>query len=336
MSPHYTLQRSEPDDAGLVTYPDHVVFQTQAWLSFLAQTQRGEVVTANLLDESATEVGRFTGFLIRRFGLRVLGSPMPGWTTTYMGFNLTAEASRPSAMAALKRYAFDELHCHHIEITDRHARLEDFVAAGFHVEQRTMSGYEIDLADGPERVFAAMKPDYRQNIRRAKRDGIVIEAAEDAAFADDYYAQLEDVFARKRLVPTYSVDRVRALIDHLQPTGRLLLLRARDSDGECIATGIFPAANDTMYFWGGASWRHKQHLRPNQALLWHAIVHWMSRGIIRCDMVGGGAYKARFGAHRINVPSGRVSRFAVLEVLRNASKHMHGFQQRYRGRLRSR
>jgi hypothetical protein len=26
-----------------------------------------------------------------------------------------------------------------------------------------------------------------------------------------------------------------------------------------------------MYFWGGASWREHQHLRPKEALIWHAL-----------------------------------------------------------------
>ena len=80
-----------------------------------------------------------------------------------------------------------------------------------------------------------------------------VEEAQDLAFADDYYAQLKDVFAKQSLVPTYEVERVRELIKNLLPTGMLLLLRARDQEGNCIATGIFPAMNKTMYFRGGAS-----------------------------------------------------------------------------------
>ena len=60
------------------------------------------------------------------------------------------------------------------------------------------------------------------------------------AFADEYYEQLLEVFARQGLVPPYKVDRVRALVRHLEPTGWVpLLLRARDSRGECIAPELF-------------------------------------------------------------------------------------------------
>ena len=69
--------------------------------------------------------------------------------------------------------------------------------------------------------------------------GVVVEEARDDAFADDYYAQLVEVFANQGLTPTYNVARVRLLIKHLLPTGCLLLLRARDPERRCIATGIF-------------------------------------------------------------------------------------------------
>ena len=327
----YTLQRCQPDDTVLSTYSDHVVFQTEAWLAFVQQTQQAEIVTADLLDGSSTRVGRFTGLLVRRMGVRILGSPLPGWTTSYLGFNLDAGVNRIEAMLALSRFAFEELRCCHVEITDRHAQIADLTAGGFRIEPRTMSGYEVDLSGGPEHVFAAMKPGCRQNIRKAERVGVTIEVSDDMAFAKDYYAQLEDVFAKQRLVPTYGIGRVRALIAHLMPTGRLLLLRALGRDGACISTGIFPAANGTMYYWGGASWRHGQRLRPNEALHWYAMRHWMARGITRYDMVGRGQYKERYGAYPIHVPSGRTSRFELLEYLRNARKHLHSFQQLVRG-----
>lgn len=326
----YTLQRCEPDDTILRTYSDHVIFQTEAWLAFVQQTQRAEVVTADLLDGSSRRVGRFTGLMVRRMGVRILGSPLPGWTTSYMGFNLDPRVRRVDAMRALRRFAFEVLCCHHVEVTDRCAQVADLTGGGFRTESHTMSGYEVDLSGGPERVFASMKPGCRQNIRKAERVGVTIEAAENAAFANDYYAQLEDVFARQGLVPTYGITRVRALINHLMPTGRLLLLRAVDRDGACIATGVFPATNGTMYFWGGASWRHGQRLRPNEALQWHAMQYWMARGVSKYDMVGGGKYKERYGAYPIRVPSGRASRFEALEHLRNARKQLQMLQQRVR------
>ena len=41
------------------------------------------------------------------------------------------------------------------------------------------------------------------------------------------------------------VERVRALIKHVYPTGTLLMLRARNAEGQCIATGLYAALNRT-------------------------------------------------------------------------------------------
>ncbi|MDF1524272.1 MAG: GNAT family N-acetyltransferase [Trueperaceae bacterium] len=326
----YVLERVGPDDAALFRYADHTVFQTEAWLRFVAQTQRGEAVVAQVRDGHRA-IGRFTGLLVRRYGLRILGSPLPGSTTSYMGFNLVEGASRASALRALRAFAFAELDCAHVEVTDRYATREDCIEAGYRLEPSAMSGYQVDMGGGPDVVFAAMKSSTRRNVRKAEREGLTVEIAEDAAFADDYYAQLEDVFAKQRLRPTYGVGRVRALIEHVGPTGRLLLLRARTPDGTCIATGIFPAANRTMFFWGGASWRNHQILRPNEALQWTAMRYWMDRGITVYDMMGGGRYKRNYGAASIHVPRAHLARFPAIELLREGRRQAHRVAQRLGG-----
>lgn len=328
----YQLHRCELNDDALATYDDHTLFQTRGWLNFVAQTQNADIVTADVRDAHGSTVGRFTGLVVRRFGMRILGSPLPGWTTSYMGFNMEHGASRRAALVALKRFAFDDLGCVHIEIADRHADPRDLISEGFRFEQRRFSGYEVDLRDGPEAVFANMSSNRRNKIRKAKRLGVHVEETADPSFAAEYYDQLCDVFAKQRLVPTYGVQRVRALIEHLHPTGRLLLLRARDPEGRCIATGIFPAANHTMYFWGGASWRDGQHFRPNEAIQWYAMQHWIERGVQRYDMCGRGKYKEQYGPSPIFVPKARASRFAVVEHLRQARRRAHEIAQRWAGR----
>src|SRR5919197_146454 len=97
----------------------------------------------------------------------------------------------------------------------------------------------------------------------------------------------------------------------------LLLLRARDATGRCIATGIFPAMNEMMYFWGGASWRDAQPLRPNELVQWYAVNYWKKRGIRRYDMGGGGEYKKKYGGTEIAVPWFRKSKYDTISSLRN-------------------
>jgi CelD/BcsL family acetyltransferase involved in cellulose biosynthesis len=328
------LHRVEPTAslwADRATYDDRLIFHTPAWLNFVAETQRAEPVLATVTD-GGTTVGHFTGLLTRRYGLRILGSPMAGWTTSYGGFLLDPRVPRRAALEALMPFAFRELGCAHLEIRDRGLAESDL--GGLGLRWAAAPTAVIDLAPGEDALFGAMASACRRNIRKAQKSGVVIEdATADPAFAERFHAQLRDVFAKQNLVPTYGVDRVRALIRHLAPTGDLLLLRARDPEGTCIATAILPFHHRTMYFWGGASFRQHQILRPNEALIWHALRYARSRGITEFDFVGGNAYKAKYGAVDVPVPWARRSRSPLVAGLRDAAKEGFALKQRMAARL---
>ena len=310
------------------SYYPHTIFQTPAWLAFLSQTQKGEVVVAALKEGQET-LGYFIGMIVRKYGLRILGSPFPGWSTSYMGFHLTAEVDKRQTIQTLIDYAFGELGCVHFEMMDRTLTLKDLEELG--VEYRLLRGFEIDLKRSEDELFSGMTSACRRCIRKAEKESVIIEEAHDREFADDYYAQLEDVFAKQRLVPTYDIERVRHLIAHVHPTGHLLLLRARDPHGRCIATGIFPHLNGVMYFWGGASWRRHQILRPNEAIQWQAMKIGKQQGVHTYDMGGGGEYKRKYGGREIAVPWFRKSKYAWILPMRNLAEQVHHVRQRYQG-----
>lgn len=305
------------------------IYQTPAWLAFLSETQRGELVIAALKEGQAT-LGYFLGMIVRKFGLRILGSPFPGWSTSYMGYALSADVDRRRMVQTLIEYAFDELGCVHLEMMDRNLTLRDLDGLG--VEYRMLHGFEIDLQRSEDELISRMTSACRRCIRKAEREGVVIEEAHDSGFADDYYAQLRDVFAKQGLVPTYDIHRVRRLITHVYPTGQLLLLRARDPSGRCIATGVFPQLNGVMYFWGGASWRQHQILRPNEALQWQAMKIGKRNGVHTYDMGGAGEYKRKYGGREIAVPWFRKSKYGWMSQMRELARRSVVARQRIFGR----
>ena len=300
------------------------IYQTPAWLAFLSRTQQGELVVGALREDRET-IGYFTGLIVRKFGLRILGSPFPGWSTSYMGFTLSAGADRGQAVQALIDFAFQELGCVHLEMMDRNLTVSDL--GGLGVQYRVFHGFEIDLTRDEDALFSSMTSACRRCVRKAEKEGIVVEEAHDVEFADEYYAQLKDVFAKQRLVPTYGIERVRQLITQVHPTGHLLLLRARDRQGRCIATGIFPHMNGVMYFWGGASWRQHQLLRPNEAIQWYAMKIGKQKSLRSYDMGGGGEYKRKYGGGEIAVPWFRKSKYPWIRSLRDLAQHSQKLRQ---------
>ncbi len=309
---------------------DFTVFQSSAWLDFLVETQGGEPVSA-VLHEDGTPRGSLTGMIIRKLGLRIFGSPFPGWTTPYMGFNLISHSDLPEALRLLPEFVFKSLHCIHFELMHRGATVS--MADDVRMVHRVYSGFEVDLSISEDEIFERMSPACRRCIRKAEKDGIKIKEANTTEFADEYFEQLRRVFKRQRLVPPYGVERIRSLIRHVSPTGRLLLLRAEDASGHCIATGIFPADSQSMYFWGGASLPDERSSRPNEALQWSAIRHWRSRGVMNYDMGGGGEYKRKYGGREIAIPWFRGSRSPIWEALRHAALIAQRSKQQVLGRF---
>lgn len=314
----------------LDSFEDRTVFQTREWLQFVSESQRATPVLAELR-EGSDVLGYFTGLTISKFGLKILGSSFPGWTTPYIGFNLKAGFSRRNALEALEKYAWDNLKCLHMEVSDPHFTFEDGKAAGFKAEY--YGSYRTDLTKSEEELFNEMESACRRCIRKAEKSGVKIEEACDLAFADQYYEQLKDVFAKQGLVPTYSVERVRALVRNMAPSGNVLLIRARDPEGKCIATGIYPGFNKIAEFWGNASFRAYQNLRPNEACHWYAMRYWKKRGAHVFDWGGEGAYKEKYGCLPHRVPWFTKSRYQIVGALRNEARNMFARKQRFLGWL---
>jgi hypothetical protein len=314
----------------LDSFDHRTVFQTRAWLEFIAEAQGATPIVAEVRD-GQTVVGYFSGLTFSKFGMKVLGSSFPGWTTPYIGFNLTPGVSRHQALVALEKFAWDELKCLHLEVSDPYFTFDDSEGLGFKNEH--YGSYRTDLTKSEEELFNSMESACRRCIRKAEKSSLVIEEAHDLGFADEYYEQLQDVFAKQNLVPTYSVERVRSLVKHVAPTGNLLLLRVREAGGKCIATGIYPGFNKIAEFWGNASFRAYQNSRPNEACHWYAIRYWKKRGATIFDWGGEGTYKEKYGCTPHRVPWFTKSKYQIVGTLRNEARNMFARKQKFLGWL---
>jgi hypothetical protein len=312
----------------LDSFADRTVFQTREWVRFVAETQGATPLLAQLTDSGKT-VGYFTGLTFTRLGVKVLGSSFPGWATPYMGFNLVPGSSRPEALAAVEQMAWNELKCLHIEVSDPHFDPQDGDALGFKTSYYI--SYRTDLTKKEDELFNAMDSACRRCVRKAEKSGVIIEEAHDLAFADEYYEQLKDVFAKQGLVPTYDVERVRSLVRNLEPSGNVLLLRARDPEGKCIASGIFPGFNQIVEFWGNASFRAYQGFRPNEFIQWYVMRYWKNRGATIYDWGGEGTYKEKYGCVPHRVPWFIKSRYEIVGKLRDGAKKVYRGKQRVMG-----
>jgi len=313
------------DPAGIIwqeldAYADRMFSQRRSWLEFVARISAGKIIIAKLV--KGTEVlGYYSGILFHRIGVPILGSPFKAWTTTYMGFNPAPGVSRRDALKALRQFAFHELGCLHLEVLDRYTTMQD--VAGLEVDVTVEPTYGSPLHLDDEEIFAGMNSACRRCIRKAEKNGLIIEEAAPDGFGDEYHEQLIDVFAKQKLDPPYSKQYVQTLIDKIHPSGDALLLRAKTPAGQRIASAIYFGHGEHSMFWGNGSLRSHQILRPNEALHWYALKYWKRRGIKFHDWCGPDGYKRKFGPQLLEIPRILISRNRAIKWSRDAGLRLY-------------
>jgi hypothetical protein len=133
---------SDRDWKRMDLFDDRVIFQTREWIEFLAAGGGGEPVIAAVKDGSDL-VGYFSGLAVRRFGVPMLGSPLRGWSTWYLGFNLRPGVPRHAAVEALMSFALNDLRWLHVPVVSVAAsryralsQMRNVVRRGYRARQR--------------------------------------------------------------------------------------------------------------------------------------------------------------------------------------------------------
>ena len=298
-------------DAIVSAHDDADVFHSVEWLDFLVASQAAEPVIA-VVWADGRQVGYLVGAIVQRYGIRILGSPLRGWTTESMGFILRPDADRRAAAEAVLPFAFDELRCLHVELADRQLTSTQMGGTGF--DRELGSTFRLDLRPPEADILRGIRRTTRQEIGKAGRAGVRAEVATDGRFVDEFYDYLTATFARQSLTPTYSADRVRQLVRTLQPSGQLLLLRVLSPQGSTIGAGISVGRNSAAYAWGMAFDRGDRQHHAIEVLWWETIRYWRSRGATSFDFGGAGEYKQKYGGDRHEVARFHGSKWAILGV----------------------
>jgi lipid II:glycine glycyltransferase (peptidoglycan interpeptide bridge formation enzyme) len=296
-----------------------VLFSTVEWLNFIELNQKAKPFIIKITENSKF-IGYFTGFLFTKFGIKIVASPFNGWTTAYMGFDVIEKYNTVNLIEPISKFIFKTFKCLYIQITDRF--IEENELKDTKLDYSMSKSIELNINRTDDELFKTFKTDCRNYIRQFERRGAHLEIGKpDEQFATEYYEQLQEVFAKQGLVPTYGVSKVIDLFNSLT-NDQLLCLRVRNPDGKCIATSIFVGFNERFYFWGAASFREFQFFRPNEYMIWTAIQLFREKGYKYFDMYGERPYKNKFSPEKISYPCIMIAKFPILIKMREISKKL--------------
>jgi hypothetical protein len=291
----YKLQPLTADEAArwddlISPYESRQLFHRRAWLDYLAASHNLDIRLWVVRDARRT-VGYFCGGVLRKGPFRILGSPLKGWGTNFMGPVVNSDFDQSAFLASIDDLAARE--------SFAMVELETPVLSGSVLNE---AGYEplcrwsylVELTpENPDKMWKRLEQ--RSQVRKALKLGLTAEDTSDPAIVDKFYQQTSAVFARKNLAPPYSREVPRALFSALKPKGMLFAMCIRDADGNVVATGLFPHDDRELIYWGGASLQEALPLAPNDLMHWTAMEMGARLGLRSYNMSGNGFFKKKFG-----------------------------------------
>lgn len=296
MASRYTLELLSPEEISrwdelIAGYESRELFHRKAWLNYL-EASRGVTIRHWRIRSDAQTVGYFCGGFLRKGPFRILGSPLKGWGTNFMGPVVNGDFNQAYLLEALDALAREE-RFGMLELQYRNVSEPELRAAGYEAVPTTT--YLVTIAGDPEAMWSALNSKCRNLVRKATKSGLTVEVTDDPRVADDFYDQYCDLMRHKGLMPPYPREYPRLLVEHLRGAGLIFALRVRDGAGRVLASGLFPHDDRTVYFWGGASRHSGRELHPNDYLHWSVMRLAAERGLSSYDMCGTGQFKRKFG-----------------------------------------
>ncbi|MDI6880394.1 MAG: GNAT family N-acetyltransferase [Desulfitobacteriaceae bacterium] len=286
-------------------HPHATLFHTKEWLKLLEEGfPRISIRLYSLTDEQGQLIGVVPVEFMRRWFLRLAGSPLPGLFTPYQGPLFSKDCSTSGSV--VPEFLSGKLSSHFLAIAlppGSPLTVSCLSSANWKVFRTLLLNLEV----GIDQLWKNLKVETRNQIRQAERRRVEIyEARSLDEWLEDYLEMHKAVYLRQRRRPPGSLAFYKALWTHLYNKGWLKVILAKH-EGKIIAGGVFAIYKDTMYFLDGASFREYGKLRANNLIQWHVICWAASQGLRIYDMVGANIpsiahFKRGFGGTEVVYP----------------------------------
>lgn len=314
-------------------FPNYTVFHTLAWLQTLQAAYSLKLMLCQALAGNRC-VAVWPLLNTRKGLLKVIGSPLPGWSTTYMGPLFCADTDIPTVLAAFFNHrAFRGYAYFACKVIDQ-SRPVDLESFGFSPVLKYQT-YRLDLTRSADELWSNFRRECRNHIRKAQKLGVEVRLESDASFIDEYWAMSVETFAKANVQPSHSKGLIEELWEqsHTASNGSLgpALFLSAFHNGRRVATLVLLADQHTMYYWGGASFLEFRHLSAHNLLQWEAIREAQRRGLRIYDFIsttgGPGKFKESFGPRAVDIAT---------HWERTPSRLMSALKNRYEHYLRRR
>jgi hypothetical protein len=315
-------------------FPGCRVTHKRGWIGSLEASFGGKALYL-VYEKAGDVVACLPGLLVTKGFFRIFGSPLQGWQTVSMGPVFDAERiTTAEMMGSLVDFLEQQHGVHHVELMT--SRLDQSSMAGLGFRGEPVLTYRAPLCGGDEAsMMKTWKPSARRNVRRAVRLGLVTRFEDNERFVDEAYDQIKEVFAYGGNLVSFSKNRVLQFFRHMKSNGTLRAVSVYlPPENVTIATGLFTVDGNELLLWQWAHRRQHRWYRPTELMTLTVMADAVSQGCNTLDLMGGGKFKAQFGAEP-DVSKYRWvrSRYRYLARLRDCARMCYRAHQRVRGQV---
>ena len=279
-------------DELLRAFPAHTVFHRRAWLEVVRDIHHVKMLLIGVQRSDGAFDALWPLLQLRKGPFRVVGSPLRGWSTAYMGPLVAADAEPAATLKSLmsfppvRRPAYFEIkaltHPHHL----------DFGAMGFE-RSKDFETYLLDLSRSEDDLWNNLKQECRTRIRKARKACFEIRQETTNGFVDECWAIATQVFARTHLTPSFSREFLTTMWKRLAPTGEISVISAWHQ-GERAGYILLLHDHAASYYWAGGAKTEYLNTGINNLLQWEAIQAARSRGSHTYDFISSAGGPGRF------------------------------------------
>ena len=320
--------RPEGWDDNIKKFDTKTVFHETSWHDHLLSIHKKSRIEYFSINEKNTIIGFFCCMVVKKFGLKIMGSPLGGTGTNYMGPVVNKDFNQDKLIDSIVRIC-KKFGIAHLEICN------DFLSP--HVMSRNEFNiyndctHKLKIAETKEEAFNNLKSTCRNRIKKALKNNLSVEVTGSSSIIEHFYEQFKEVYGKQGMAAPFGISRIKSLYNSLYDRRRLLTVWVRNNN-EVIATGLFPYDENAIYFWGAASWLKYQKLCPNEILHWNVIKFAVEKNIKEYNMCGGGSqFKNKFGGTDVDYLHYSKSLFPMLNSFRNLFKKWHFLKLRMGG-----
>ncbi|RJQ16374.1 MAG: GNAT family N-acetyltransferase [Nitrospiraceae bacterium] len=286
------------------SFTEKHLFHSLKWLRFIAGSYNYACEICEIR-EGDRRIGYFPFVTARKGPFRVLGSPIQGTGTSYMGPVFTAypEMQEKEFVELLEGhfriYSYNELAFDDPGVEQ--SLLPYLKGIGFEAEEKTTLILRIEFDE--KNMWAGLKSGCKQAIKKAENSGLRIVYEKDPGWVDKFLSACGQVFSKRGYSSPYTKEVLENMWSSLYPDN-LCVASAYSKDNEYMAGAIFTYSSAKAYFWAGASFPEYNRFGPNNFIHWNFIRSLIEKKIPYYDLYGANIaeypsiarFKQSFGA----------------------------------------